>query len=108
MYVILRSVFCHLDKKRYRTMYESSIARHFAERGRREGREEGRKEGREEGRMLSVLDLVSARFGSSNAEQLKLTLESIEDTALLQHILIKASRVNTFDELQQELATLIS
>ena len=86
------------------TMYESSIARHFAERGRREGREEGR----EEGRMLAVLDFVSARFGSSNAEQLKLTLESIEDTALLQHILIKASQVNTFDELQQEVTTLIS
>ena len=56
-------------------MYESSIARHFAERGRREGREEGRKEGREEGReeglcfpflISSVLDSVQATQSNSN------------------------------------------
>ena len=35
-------------------MYESSIARHFAERGRREGMEEGR--------MLVVLGGISERF----------------------------------------------
>ena len=67
------------------TMYESSIVRHFAERGRREGIEQGR----QEGRMLSVLDLVSARFGSSRAEQLKPTFEFAQDTALFQPILIK-------------------
>ena len=86
------------------TMYESSIAQHFAERGRREGIEQGR----EEGRMLSVLDFIGARFGSSNAEQLKPTLESIQETALFQQILIKASQVETFDDLQQEVNTLIS
>ena len=86
------------------TMYESSIAQHFAERGRREGIEIGR----EEGRMLSVLDVIDARFGSNNAEQLKPTLEAIEDTALLPQILIKASEVETFDEFQREVNTLIS
>ena len=101
-------------------MYESSIAQHFAERGRREGIEigreegrqeghkEGREEGREEGRVLVVLDVINARFGSNNAEQLKPTLESIEDSALLPQILIKASQVETFDELQREVNTLIS
>ena len=81
-------------------MYESSIARHFAERGRREGIEQGR--------MLSVLDVINARFGSSNAEQLRPVLESIQDTALFQQILIKASEVDTFDKLQEEVNTLIS
>ena len=98
------------------TMYESSIAQHFAERGRREGieigreegRQEGHKEGRQEGRLLVVLDVINARFGSNNAERLKPSLESIEDTALLPQILIKASQVNTFDELQREVNTLIS
>ena len=85
-------------------MYESSIAQHFAERGRREGREEGR----EEGRMLSVLDVINARFGSNNAAQLKPTLEAIEDTALLLQILIKASQVETFDEFKQAVNTLIA
>jgi flagellar biosynthesis/type III secretory pathway protein FliH len=105
-------------------MYESSIARHFAERGRREGveqgREEGRREGRreghreghregrEEGRMLFVLDVISARFGSGNAEQLKPTLESIQETTLFQQILVKASQVETFEELLHEVNTLIS
>ena len=77
-------------------MYESSIARHFAERGIKEGR------------MLVVLDVISERFGSNNAEQLKPTLDSIEETALLPGILIKASQVETFDELQQAVNTLIS
>ena len=102
------------------TMYESSIARHFAERGRREGVEEGReegrreghreghREGREEGRMLFVLDVISARFGSGNAEQLKPTLESIQETTLFQQILVKASQVETFEELLHEVNTLIS
>jgi predicted transposase YdaD len=76
------------------TMYESSIARHFAERGRREGVEQGRKEGR----MLSVIDVISARFGSNNAEALKPTLESIEDTALLPRILIKACQVENYSK----------
>ena len=66
------------------------------------------KEGREEGRMLSVLDVINVRFGSNNAEQLKPTLEAIEDTALLPQILIKASEVETFDEFQKEVNTLIS
>jgi predicted transposase YdaD len=76
------------------TMYESSIAQHFAERGRREGVEQGRKEGR----MLSVIDVISARFGSNNAEALKPTLESIEDTALLPRILIKACQVENYSK----------
>jgi predicted transposase YdaD len=79
---------------REETMYESSIARHFAERGRREGVEQGRKEGR----MLSVIDVISARFGSNNAEALKPTLESIEDTALLPRILIKACQVENYSK----------
>ena len=86
------------------TMYESSIAQHFAERGRREGIEIGR----EEGRMLSILDVINTRFGSNNAAQLKPTLEAIEDTALLPQILIKASQVETFDEFQQAVNTLIA
>ena len=89
-------------------MYESSIAQHFAERGRREGIEIGREEGHKEGRMLSVLDVINARFGSNNAAQLKLTLEAIEDTALLPQILIRASQVETFDEFQQAVNTLIT
>jgi flagellar biosynthesis/type III secretory pathway protein FliH len=68
--------------------------RHFAERGRREGVEQGRKEGR----MLSVIDVISARFGSNNAEALKPTLESIEDTALLPRILIKACQVENYSK----------
>ena len=82
------------------TMYESSIAQHFAERGRREGIEQGR--------MLVVLDVISEQFGSSRADELKPTLETIEDTALLSRILIRASQVETFDEFQREVSTLIS
>ena len=75
------------------TMYESSIAQHFAQRGREEGIQQGL--------MLAVLDVISERFSPSLAEQLKLPLEFIQETALLREILIKASEVETFDKLQQ-------
>ena len=74
-------------------MYESSIAQHFAQRGREEGIQQGL--------MLAVLDVISERFSPSLAEQLKLPLESIQETALLREILIKASEAETFDKLQQ-------
>ena len=81
-------------------MYESSIAQHFAQRGREEGIQQGR--------MLSVLDFTSVRFGTNSAERLKPTLESIQDTVLLQQILVKVAEVDTFDELQQAVNALIS
>ena len=102
------------------TMYESSIAQHFAQRGREEGIQQGREEGiqqgiqqgREEGIqqgfILAALDVISKRFSPSGAEQLKPTLESIQETALLREILIKASEAATFDELQESVDTLIS
>jgi AmiR/NasT family two-component response regulator len=86
------------------TMYESSIAQHFAERGRREGIEQGI----QQGLMLAVLDVISERFSPNRAEQLKPTLESIQEIARLREILVKASEVETFDKLQQAVDTLIS
>jgi predicted transposase YdaD len=94
------------------TMYESSIAQHFAERGRREGIEQGIERGIEQGiqqgLMLAVLDVISERFSPNRAEQLKPTLESIQEIARLREILVKASEVETFDKLQQAVDTLIS
>jgi AmiR/NasT family two-component response regulator len=98
------------------TMYESSIAQHFAERGRREGIEQGIEQGIErgieqgiqQGLMLAVLDVISERFSPNRAEQLKPTLESIQEIARLREILVKASEVETFDKLQQAVDTLIS
>jgi predicted transposase YdaD len=86
------------------TLYESSIAQHFAERGRREGIEQGI----QQGLMLAVLDVISERFSPNRAEQLKPTLESIQEIARLREILVKASEVETFDKLQQAVDTLIS
>jgi predicted transposase YdaD len=94
------------------TLYESSIAQHFAERGRRKGIEQGIERGIEQGiqqgLMLAVLDVISERFSPNRAEQLKPTLESIQEIARLREILVKASEVETFDKLQQAVDTLIS
>ena len=64
-------------------MYESSIAQHFAQRGLEEGIQQGL--------ILAVLDVISKQFSPSRAEQLKPTVESIQDTALLREILVNVS-----------------
>ena len=81
-------------------MYESSIAQYFAQRGLEEGIQQGL--------ILAVLDLINKQFNPSRAEQLKPTVESIQDTALLQEILVNVSEARTFNELLETVETLIS
>ena len=81
-------------------MYESSIAQYFAQRGLEDTIQQGL--------ILAVLDLINKQFSPSRTEQLKPTVEFIQDTTLLQEILVNVSEARTFNELLETVDTLIS
>jgi len=85
-------------------MFESVVAQKLAERGLAQGLAQGLKQGR----ILSILDLINERFGSTGVAQTKPTLESIEDLDILRQLLVKASEAQTFEEFRQALNALTS
>jgi predicted transposase YdaD len=68
--------------------------------------EEGREEGREEGMVLAILRILSERFSTEDVNEIRTTLESVDDPERLSELVASAVQCRSLGHFRRDLAAL--